>query len=1072
MKARILVVLVSLVGCDSSGSTGDVDMGVPDGAITPDASSDGATPDGGVVGDEERPATLSPLACQADLEVLREEGSEFRDHPLEYKGETYGIRLDGSDRVLQALVAGTVLVRTDQTVPGFDDQMLSFPVGETEIAVAPDWGPDNSPEFPVAFNAFMSGTGRVLFRMDRDGNLAKVIAVGDALSLGAIGGEVAGFEQVRVSPDGAVVFAVFFRESRDRHLIQQRTPSSPFELLVATGMALDDTHSVASIEGHDYAEGILVRVGVRADAAQIGFAYLRPAPGGGQQCVMSDTIDCRGGIALGPSPRIDLEDFTSDGIVTAAVDRTNGSSPTLRYRIGSVEGTIERGVATAGLVFNNFKLPRACSRDGTLRFVGQLDADTTPHDELMQLDADGTLIQLTNFGAFIGAEALEGEVPDEILGLALGYGCDAVLRATGSPRAGSTAPYEGYWIAYFNGDTVEAIEETPGREDNGNGPVTNISRGRSGIDPNAAWNTPANIGPAGEFTFLAQRPEGTQSVYARATEPLNRCRAPNVVNSEGDAPDMAPGDGRCDTGAMVSDDPECTFRAMIEETNAIAGADVGRVEGSLTIALTSPLPAITSALLIEGNDVLLDGGNLTDGNGLRIQARNVEVRRVRLENFPADGITAGAFVTLQNTWSRNNCGWGAVLEAGGIIEGEPDNPAQFERNGGDECENETAGGIFQGGDEPLRLTHVRANQNGGPGVASEGPISTTGLEASDNGGDGILVDLDGNGTRALFSAFGTVRASNNRGHGLALYGGGIRTELANVIADANCGFGLAVEDAPADLYSQFGRSAEMAHRFSNNGSDQAEPGGRFFQINGGRAEPASRSCGGGGISIVGLEADGPDTRSRIDSAEIDDNDGPGIASTGPWLLGDVQVRRNFGPGVLIAAPADEDEAAGTMVQFDAGRSESLIEDNFSHGLELRFGDLRAAGNVVLNRNVGAGARLDAGSANLNVGANGTRTAVTGSGRADLMCLHWEPADGLWQREDRDCGVTGGIVVAAGNIDAAGIVARDNAGPGLSASDPDDEGLGIITLTGGEVCENDEPDVARVMNYTDVTTACR
>ena len=42
-----------------------------------------------------------------------------------------------------------------------------------------------------------------------------------------------------------------------------------------------------------------------------------------------------------------------------------------------------------------------------------------------------------------------------------------------------------------------------------------------------------------------------------------------VVNSVGDAPDATPGDGSCETATAG----ECTLRAAIEETNAIAGAD-------------------------------------------------------------------------------------------------------------------------------------------------------------------------------------------------------------------------------------------------------------------------------------------------------------------------------------------------------------------------------------------------------------------------------------------------------------------------------------------------------------------
>jgi CSLREA domain-containing protein len=80
-----------------------------------------------------------------------------------------------------------------------------------------------------------------------------------------------------------------------------------------------------------------------------------------------------------------------------------------------------------------------------------------------------------------------------------------------------------------------------------------------------------------------------------------------TVNSVTDQPDSTPGNGGCATTGG-----QCTLRAAIEETNALAGGDIVRVPAG-TYALTSRL-AIQDSLFLEGAGAattIFDGGDAT-----------------------------------------------------------------------------------------------------------------------------------------------------------------------------------------------------------------------------------------------------------------------------------------------------------------------------------------------------------------------------------------------------------------------------------------------------------------------------
>lgn len=140
------------------------------------------------------------------------------------------------------------------------------------------------------------------------------------------------------------------------------------------------------------------------------------------------------------------------------------------------------------------------------------------------------------------------------------------------------------------------------------------------------------------------------------------------VNNNNDAGDNSIGDGDCWTGGFVLVGMfgvfECTLRAAIQETNALAGSDtIGfssllnvNVFGTVVISVTSPLPNITGPLTIDGTTaptydpfdpdeipvIVLDGGLLggagDDGLHLTESADSSTILGLAIIRFPSYGI--------------------------------------------------------------------------------------------------------------------------------------------------------------------------------------------------------------------------------------------------------------------------------------------------------------------------------------------------------------------------------------------------------------------------------------------------
>jgi CSLREA domain-containing protein len=152
--------------------------------------------------------------------------------------------------------------------------------------------------------------------------------------------------------------------------------------------------------------------------------------------------------------------------------------------------------------------------------------------------------------------------------------------------------------------------------------------------------------------------------------------AAQVVNSTGDDPDIAPGDGSCKTAGGV-----CTLRAAIEEANAFPGADT--IEFALggpypVIQPLTSLPFLSTDIEIKGNTggatrVVLDGSlSAPNTGGLFIGGTAVvNVEYLSIHSFPNRGVCilgAGTTTLRGNHIGTDGAGTLALGNGGGGVE--------------------------------------------------------------------------------------------------------------------------------------------------------------------------------------------------------------------------------------------------------------------------------------------------------------------------------------------------------------------------------------------------------------------
>ncbi len=354
-----------------------------------------------------------------------------------------------------------------------------------------------------------------------------------------------------------------------------------------------------------------------------------------------------------------------------------------------------------------------------------------------------------------------------------------------------------------------------------------------------------------------------------------------TVNSTADTGDATPGDGRCDTGALNGDgDAECTLRAAIEEANASAAvttiefavptSDSGNVSGDVTIAPTSALPVLTSAVTIDattqtgwsavtGPVVLLDGGSAgASTHGMEIQASATTIRGLAIGGFTDTGVrtqSSATGLTLQQNWIG--------LDLDGIAN--PNANGLWLTAGGSGA---TVGGAGLG-------NVISGNTGVGITVADDATIQ------------GNIIGLDPTGTAAVANGSHGIQVTGGSG---AVTIGGL-ADLANTISgNGDIGVRLAAEATVAG--NQIGVSRNGS-TLLGNGSDNVRvvSGGDDSVIGSPGLGNTIRDATDRGINVLAGV-----TGVTIESNTVTDNGATGIANSGATVLGNATAD-NGGLGI-------------------------------------------------------------------------------------------------------------------------------------------------------------------------------
>jgi CSLREA domain-containing protein len=689
------------------------------------------------------------------------------------------------------------------------------------------------------------------------------------------------------------------------------------------------------------------------------------------------------------------------------------------------------------------------------------------------MDRDGTVERVTHFEELLRDPQLAGTVPDDIQDIALSDGCDALIYAWGPDQ------YQGLWARWADGTQARIVDETPNATIEVEGVTKTVKKLRVALGGNAHDGRATAIDHKGSIGFIANFADGT-SAYLIADKPSFGCFEPSVVNSTGDGGDTSPGDGRCDTGAMVGAEHECTLRAALEEANAGEGdhSIEFQIPGDAPhlISPESPLPAITQNVIIEGagDGVIVDGSGVASGAGLTVQGAPVTVEGLTIRAFPSHGIEVSGKVPLEldHVALTDNCGFGVSTSGTVTVTGSESAPSELLRNGaGDGC---TGGGIVAAPPDDsafsVRVSDATISDNDGPGILASSQVVLDQVSISGNAGDGVSAQtLDGGILRFHVSGgLRPVTITGNRGYGIFAGSGGVSTGDVPWTITNNGRWGIFIDLGNLHL-GTFGVSARATtpHIVSNNGTGN---GCRFFALDAGPTVSASPApCGGGGIAIVNELSDDAE-ETLIDLAEIHDNAGPGVAVTDSFVGRRLDVQNNAGPG--LAALVGPDFPSGLALRIDLGPN--LIANTSGDGVFVEAGGLNIKADATITQNAGLGVHVVEGAVELAAigqGSNSSRT-ITSNGQIGQMCKV-----AALTTDENDITVSsvaceaGGVRSEEGAVDGTNLTVTGHAGPGIE-SRAGATGTGNVRLDGGQLCGN-TPDLVLdgTQSLTGVDTVC-
>lgn len=480
--------------------------------------------------------TYAPGACSADVQLLREEDFAIQDHSEAYKGDIFAGRqielpeFSFKKSALISLISDTVLVHNEQPAIGFPEG--SFYRFFNELTVAPDFGEQNDPDYPVAFTANVLidalNNETVILRSDGKGALNQVLSTGDTLNLGKVSGIVESFHDLRLGVEGALFFFVVFEGNDKEYLVKQNQLGGAIGLLLGQGDSLNsgeettirNAGEIDPVSPNVFDQAITKVQVLDENGVEEGFAYLSVDNfTGSHQCLATDSSISCGGVLLANGE--ELLDFGSDGATIGATIRVSDGSA-LDYKViaNPIVERIRRNELFQGFRFDGFKQPKVCDSRNALYFIGQfLEPSIGRFDELMRIDENGNLSKLTDFRSLLADSSLKGLVPDEVRRWAIGYNCDAAFFMHGPPAAGTNQGYEGYWASYLSGETMKIMDDT---FKDASGRAYDAGLAVSGIDFSTNSQTVVSTGPNGEFYSIpsVQNSEGNfLANYAVATKP-------------------------------------------------------------------------------------------------------------------------------------------------------------------------------------------------------------------------------------------------------------------------------------------------------------------------------------------------------------------------------------------------------------------------------------------------------------------------------------------------------------------------------------------------------------------------
>jgi CSLREA domain-containing protein len=230
-----------------------------------------------------------------------------------------------------------------------------------------------------------------------------------------------------------------------------------------------------------------------------------------------------------------------------------------------------------------------------------------------------------------------------------------------------------------------------------------------------------------------------------------RAQASFTVNTDDDVDDSA------------CDGTHCSLREAINAANSSAGSDTisFALPGSTTITLSSPLPTVTEAVLIDGLTqtgstcstpvIILDGGLVT-GTGLTLATSNSTIRALSITGFDGDGILVNGSNNIINCNSITaNSGDGIEITAPASADNQV-TQNRIATNG--------VNGVLVVGDSSIgnRISNNSITDNAGLGI--------------DLGGNGISTNdaLDADGSPNNFQNYPTLSTARISGSNVVVSG--------------------------------------------------------------------------------------------------------------------------------------------------------------------------------------------------------------------------------------------------------------------------------------------------------------